>query len=84
MAYFAVARDPIRRIARCAIALNWGDLRRLQCLTWLVERTKERTKEQCSQLTLKNNAAAGYKGPLKPEFLKGTGLLFKLVVHLFL
>ena len=30
--------------------------------------------------TLKNNAAAGYKGPMKIELLKGVGLLFDLAV----
>ena len=32
------------------------------CLTWLVERTKERTTEQCA---LKSNAAAGLQGTSK-------------------
>ena len=39
----------------------WCNLHLLQRLTWLVEKTKERTTEQCSQLTLKNNTAAGYQ-----------------------
>ena len=29
--------------------INWSDLHHLQRLTWLVEKTKERTTEQCSQ-----------------------------------
>ena len=31
------------------MAEKWGDLHRLQHLTWLVERKDERTTEQCSQ-----------------------------------
>ena len=45
-----------------------GNLHRLQRLTWFVEMTN-RTMFP----SLKNNAAAGYKGPVKIELLKGTG-----------
>ena len=32
-------------------------------------------------LTLKNNAAAGYQGPMKIELWKGAGLLFNYWEH---
>ena len=50
-----------------------GNVHCLQCLIWCVEGTKERTTTMLS--TLKNNAAAGYQGPVKIELLKGVGLL---------
>ena len=46
----------------------------LQRLTWLVEKTKER-KNRTMLPALKNNAAAGYQGPVKIKLLKGAGLL---------
>ena len=54
-----------------------ADLHHLQRLTWLVKRTKKRTTEQCFQP--KNNAAAGYQGPVKIELLKGAGLLLRIL-----
>ena len=50
-----------------------GDLHCLQRLTCLVERTKERTTTMLP--APKNNAAAGYQGPVKIELFKGAGLL---------
>ena len=49
------------------------DLHRLLCLIWLIERTKN--KQQNNAPSLKNNAAAGYKGGAKLKLLKGAGLL---------
>ena len=58
----------------------WGDLYHLQRLTWLVER-KKRTNNRTMFLTLKNNATAGYQGPVKIELLKGAGLVPFLSSH---
>ena len=55
---------------------NRGDLHHLERLSWLAERTKERTTEQCSQ-PQKNSAAVGHQGPLKIELLKVAGQLKK-------
>ena len=43
------------------------------CVAWLVEGTKERTIEQCSQPN--KIAAAGYQGPEKIGLLKSASLL---------
>ena len=68
------------RLSQLSKQVFWGDLYRLQRLSWLVERTKERTTEQCSQILKKqNNAAAGYPGPEKIELLKSTGRLSSAV-----
>ena len=40
-------------------------------LKWFVERTNERTTEQCPHDHPKMNAPIGYKGPLKIILLKG-------------
>ena len=53
-------------------------------LSYMVGREDKRTNNRTMLPTLKNNAAAGYKGPVKIELLKGAGLLFKLIVHLSL
>ena len=51
-----------------------GDRHHLQRLTWLVERTKERTTEKRSQpKKCSCNAAAGYQGPVKIERLESAG-----------
>ena len=41
----------------------------------LVGREDKRTNNRTMIPTLKNNAAAGYQGPVKIELLKGAGLL---------
>ena len=43
--------------------------------SYMVDREDKRTKNRTMLPTLKNNAAAGYQGPLKIELLKGAGLL---------
>ena len=40
----------------------------------MVGRKNKRTNNRTMFPTLKNNAAAGYKGPVKIELLEGTGL----------
>ena len=52
--------------------LLWGNLHHLQRLTSLVDK---RTNNKTMLSTLKNNAAAGYKGPVKIDLLKGAYLL---------
>ena len=44
-------------------------------MSCMVGREDKRTNNRTMLPTLKNNAAAGYKGPVKIELLKGTGLL---------
>ena len=44
----------------------------------MVGREDKRTNNRTMFLTLKNNAAAGYQGPVKIELLKGADLLNKL------
>ena len=41
----------------------------------MVSQKNKRTNNRTMLPTLKNNAAAGYQGPVKIELLKGTGLL---------
>ena len=48
------------------------DLECLQRLTWL---RGQRTNNRTVFPALKNNLAAGYKGPVKKELLKGAGQL---------
>ena len=43
--------------------------------SYMVGRENKRTNNRAMLPTLKNNAAAGYKGPVKTELLKGAGLL---------
>ena len=49
----------------------------------MVGREAKTTNNRTIFPTLKNNAAAGYKGPLKIELLKGAGLLFTTKVACF-
>ena len=42
----------------------------------MVDREDKRTNKRTMIPTQKNNAAAGYQGPVKIELLKGEGLLF--------
>ena len=44
------------------------------CTSYMVGREDKRTNNKTMLTTLKNNAAAGYQGPVKIELLKGTGL----------
>ena len=44
--------------------------------SYMVGRENKRTNNRTMLPTLKNSAAAGYKGPVKKELLKGAGLLF--------
>ena len=46
----------------------------------MVGREDKRTNNRTMLSTLKNNAAAGYQGPVKIELLKGAGLLQPLIV----
>ena len=41
----------------------------------MIGREDKRTNNRTMLPTLKNNAAAGYQGPVKIELLKGAGLL---------
>ena len=43
--------------------------------SYMVGREDKRTNNRTMLPTLKNNAAAGYQGPVKIELLKGVGLL---------
>ena len=43
--------------------------------SYMVGREDKRTNNRTMLPALKNNAAAGYKGPMKIELLKGTCLL---------
>ena len=43
--------------------------------SYMVGREDKRTNNRTMFPTLKKNAAAGYKGPVKIELLKGEGLL---------
>ena len=42
---------------------------------YMVGREDKRTNNRTMLPALKNNAAAGYQGPVKRELLKGAGLL---------
>ena len=42
--------------------------------SYMCGREDKRTKNRTMLSTLKNNAAAGYQGPVKIEVLKGAGL----------
>ena len=44
--------------------------------SYMVGRENKRTNNKRMIPTLKNNAAAGYQGPVKIELLKSAGLLF--------
>ena len=54
----------------------WGDLHRMQHVSYMVGQEDKRTNNRTVLPTPKNNATAGYQGPLKIELLKGAGLLF--------
>ena len=43
--------------------------------SYMIGREDKRTNNRTTLPTLKNNAAAGYQGPVKIELLKGAGLL---------
>ena len=43
--------------------------------SYMVHRKDKRTNNRTMLSTLKNNAAAGYQGPVKIKLLKGSGLL---------
>ena len=45
--------------------------------SFMVGREDKRTNNRTMLPTLKNNAAAGYQGPVKIELLKGAGQLKK-------
>ena len=51
-----------------------GDLHRF-VTSYMVGRGDKRTNNRTVFPSLKNNAAAGYQGPVKIELLKGAGLL---------
>ena len=44
---------------------------------YMVDREQEQQK--CAPCNPKNNAAAGYQGPVKIKLLKGAGLLLKIL-----
>ena len=47
--------------------------------SYMVGREDKKTNNRAMLPTLKNNAAAGYQGPVKIKLLKGAGLLVKIV-----
>ena len=46
--------------------------------SYMIGRENKRTNNKTTLPALKNNAAAGYQGPVKRELLKGAGLLCRL------
>ena len=45
-------------------------------MSYMVGGKDKRTNNRTMLPTIKNNAAAGYQGPVKVELLKGVGVLF--------
>ena len=76
---YITAKTPLNVIAQ--LCRRFSGFRPLTTFHAYVGRENKTTNNRTMLPTLKNNAAAGYKGPVKIELLKGAGLLhFKIII----